>query len=606
MLRRSISMTETTNNKEKNRTQMNKNLLKYVLSLAISMVVAIPDCRVKAEDKAPTAGGVKYVRLEKPTEFMHIAEVQVFVAGKNVATTGKAEQSSTMQPTTASSLAIDGNTDGEGGNNSITHTAAGDQQPWWELTLPGPTAIDEVVVWNRTDHCTERLANTKVLLLDGDRKLVASALIKEAEDIDTFHFKLVNGALLALEQPLTPDRPAGSREAGPTGQHAGPSSKQAPIKVANLKPGVASQALKVFILAGQSNMEGHGGLQTLDQLGNEPTTHGELLKKIKNSDGSYIVRDDVFVYYQRGDGKIAKPLTVSMGAGQGFIGPELMFGIKMGDFYNQESPSGKKTPVLLIKTCWGGRDLWYDFRPPSAGKPPYTYTKRETEMGSCYRQMVKEVHECLDNLDVNFPQFKGMKYEIRGLVWFQGWNEMFFKKAVMDEYSSNFVHLVQDLRSEFKVPNMPAVVGELGVGGENVQGDKQMIKIRAAQAKIAMEPELAGTVGYVRTAPFWYPELSELPGKLQNAEGRVRNEAAARVAVEMKGKPESSDPKKMEQLAREAGDKALKEDVEYLKIKTDHDKNISHWPCHYYGSARVYCMVGYSLAEAMKPLLTKP
>jgi hypothetical protein len=26
--------------------------------------------------------------------------------------------------------------------------------------------------------------------------------------------------------------------------------------------------------------------------------------------------------------------------------------------------------------------------------------------------------------------------------------------------------------------------------------------------------------------------------------------------------------------------------------------------CHYQGSARVYCMVGYSLAEAMKPLLT--
>lgn len=36
--------------------------------------------------------------------------------------------------------------------------------------------------------------------------------------------------------------------------------------------------LKVFILAGQSNMEGHGGVQTLDRLGEHPT-HGYLLKK---------------------------------------------------------------------------------------------------------------------------------------------------------------------------------------------------------------------------------------------------------------------------------------------------------------------------------------
>ncbi len=588
--------------RNRNNKQMNRNRLKYVLPLAIAMLAAIPNSSVKAADKAPSASGVKYVRLEKATEFINVAEVQVFAAGKNIAPTGKAEQSSTYEKATAS-LAIDGNTDGELPNGSVCHTAAGDQQPWWELTLPGPTAIDGIVVWNRTDHCTERLANTKVLLLDGDRKLVASAVIKDTEDIDTFHFKLANGELLTIEPPMTPDRPTGGRETGQTGLPAGSLSKQAPIKVANLKPGVASQALKVFILAGQSNMEGCGGIQTLDQLGNEPTTHGELLKKIKKSDASYVVRDDVFVYYQRSDGKITKPLTVGMGSGPDRIGPELMFGIEMGDFYNQGISSGKKTPVLLIKTCWGGRDLWYDFRPPGAGKPPYTYSNRETEMGSSYRQMVKEVRECLDHLDVNFPQFKGMKYEIRGLVWFQGWNDMFFKKAVKDEYASNFVHLVQDLRTEFKVPNMPAVVGEVGVGGENVQGNKPMIKLRAAQAKIATAPELAGTMGYVRTAPFWYPELSELPGKLPAAEGRVRSEATARVAEEMKGKPESSDPKKMEQLVRDAADKALKEDVEYLKIKTEHDKHISHWECHYWGSARVYCMVGYSLAEAMKPLL---
>jgi hypothetical protein len=43
-------------------------------------------------------------------------------------------------------------------------------------------------------------------------------------------------------------------------------------------------------------MEGYAGVQTLDRLGEHPT-HGYLLKKIKNDDGSFVVRDDVFVSY---------------------------------------------------------------------------------------------------------------------------------------------------------------------------------------------------------------------------------------------------------------------------------------------------------------------
>ena len=122
--------------------------------------------------------------------------------------------------------------------------------------------------------------------------------------------------------------------------------------------------VKVFILAGQSNMEGLGGVHTLDALGDHPT-HGYLLKKIKKDDGSIVVRDDVFVSYQRGSEKIKRPLTVGMGGwGADWFGPELMFGIEMGDYY-------KDQPVLLIKTCWGGHSLYCNFRPPNAGKPAY-------------------------------------------------------------------------------------------------------------------------------------------------------------------------------------------------------------------------------------------
>ena len=358
--------------------------------------------------------------------------------------------------------------------------------------------------------------------------------------------------------------------------------------------------VRVFILAGQSNMEGHGGVQTLDQLGEHPT-HGELLKKIKKPDGSLVVRDDVFVSYQKADEKIKRPLSVGMGAwGAAWFGPELMFGIEMGDHF--------KEPVLLIKTCWGGHSLYGNFRPPSAGKPAYESGYKPEEIGASYHKMVKEVRESLANLDTDFPQLKGLKPELCGFVWFQGWNDMCqpgdkIRQLVYDEYCPNFVHLVQDLRAEFKAPKLPVVMGDLGVGGE--KADKNMMDFRAGQAKIATSPELKGTLGYVRTAPFWYPELDELPRKMEAEESRVRQAAAAKAKEQMKGQPESADPKKMEQLVKEAGDKALKDDAAYQQAKKESDKHVCNWYCHYQGSARVYCMVGYSLAEAMKPLLQK-
>ena len=356
--------------------------------------------------------------------------------------------------------------------------------------------------------------------------------------------------------------------------------------------------VKVFILAGQSNMEGLGGIRTLDTLGEHPT-HGYLLKKIKNDDGSFVVRDDVFVYYHRAsDSQFFKhPLTVGMGGWGGgeWFGPELMFGIQMGDYFEE--------PVLLIKTAWGGKDLYYDFRPPSAGKPAYDVGKRDSKMGEYYRKMVEDVHTCLAHLDTDFPQFKGLEYQLCGLVWFQGWNDMCSgKKEAWKEYPSNFVHLVQDLRTDLKVPNLPVVVGELGCGGET---DAGQIPFRQEQAKIATRPELKGKVGYVRTAPFWYPALDELPRKLGAEEGRVRQKISARVKEQYRNKPESSDPKRMEQLVNEALDEALKKDAAYQRVKKEHDRHVSNWFCHYNGSGRVYCMVGYSLAEAMKPLLAK-
>jgi hypothetical protein len=121
------------------------------------------------------------------------------------------------------------------------------------------------------------------------------------------------------------------------------------------------------------------------------------------------------------------------------MGPELQFGHVMGDFFEE--------PILLIKTAWGGKSLYVDFRPPSSGG----------QVGPYYTKMIEEIRAALAEL-------KGQKYEIAGFVWQQGWNDMCTPPAI-PEYAENLVNLVHDVRKELNVPDMPVVVGELGNGG---------------------------------------------------------------------------------------------------------------------------------------------
>jgi len=354
-------------------------------------------------------------------------------------------------------------------------------------------------------------------------------------------------------------------------------------------------AVKVFILAGQSNMEGHGGIRTIGALGNDPI-HGQLLKKLKNADGSWAVRNDVFVYYKRSDDVVKAPLTVGQGCSSGEIGPELMFGTIMGDYY--------KEPVLLIKTAWGGKDLYCDFRPPSAGQPAYAIQQRDgkpRQMGVCYHQMVAEVKECLANMESDFPQLKGLKPQIAGFVWFQGFNEMFSgeenQKQVYAEYAPNYAHMIADLEKEFKLARLPSVVGEMGVDGDRPN------PLRIAQAAVMNQKSLTGKVAFVKTAQFWDPALDQMESKLGGQEQRVRKQVTAQVMAQLKGKPEAADKKAVDQIVSNKMGEALSKDEGYQKTRVEHDKIVSHWECHYWGSSRIYCLVGNGLAEAMKPLV---
>jgi subtilisin family serine protease len=86
------------------------------------------------------------------------------ISGRNLALNKPATQSSTGYGGEAS-RAVDGNTDGNFNDASVTHTND-DAQAWWQVDLGEVESIGSVQVFNRTDAAPERLSDFYVLVSD--------------------------------------------------------------------------------------------------------------------------------------------------------------------------------------------------------------------------------------------------------------------------------------------------------------------------------------------------------------------------------------------------------------------------------------------------------
>lgn len=263
--------------------------------------------------------------------------------------------------------------------------------------------------------------------------------------------------------------------------------------------------VQVFILAGQSNMEGKAKVVVAEYQAGQPATR-DLYAALRR-DGKWAEREDVWIKFLDRKGN----LTVGYGS-PGCIGPELGFGWVVGDHCRE--------PVLLIKTAWGGRSLYRDFRPTSAGLPPAevldkmlaemrkrkpdaTRAEVEKTFGASYRAMLAEVAGTLADLKTPFPAYAGQGYELAGLIWFQGWNDMISADATA-EYTANLAHFIRDVRKDLKAPRLPFVIGQMGVDGVNPNANVK--KFKAAQAAVLEAAEFRGNVALVRTDVHWDTE----------------------------------------------------------------------------------------------------
>jgi hypothetical protein len=296
-----------------------------------------------------------------------------------------------------------------------------------------------------------------------------------------FHFEAAAWACVVLfaatHAPSAESNGAGSNSAEPDG-----AARHDP---ASHERQAGKSPVLVFILAGQSNMEGQAvvdldgkdyndGRGTLVALLAD-STKSPRWRHIRDDAGNWVVRDDVWVRYEPEEGSLqAGPLGIGFTAygDTHHFGPELEFGHVVGDRFERQ--------VLLIKTAWGGKSLYRDFRPPSSGG----------EVGPYYTKLVAQVRAALASLKEKFPAYDGGGCRLAGLVWYQGWNDGCDPQVAVPEYERNLVNLIRDVRRDLEAPDLPVVIGELTGPWVNAEGE--WAALRKAQAAAAANPALEG------------------------------------------------------------------------------------------------------------------
>ena len=98
-------------------------------------------------------------------------------SGVNLALGKVAEQSSTSFGGNPE-RAVDGNTSGVWRNRSVTHTSS-TEQPWWQVRLGDEYVIGDIVIWNRTNCCIDRLSNFDVFIYNDAGEQVYKTTIED-------------------------------------------------------------------------------------------------------------------------------------------------------------------------------------------------------------------------------------------------------------------------------------------------------------------------------------------------------------------------------------------------------------------------------------------
>ncbi len=221
-------------------------------------------------------------------------------------------------------------------------------------------------------------------------------------------------------------------------------------------PAFAATPIKVFLLAGQSNMSGW-------------TSSSGMPSAYTQTQANVLIYADGEI----DNSKKKKWLNNGMDFGHaiGWFGPELVFGKTLSD-----SLAGTK--IALIKHSVGSTYLATNWRSPSSGGTT----------GALYTAMLATVKSGLASLDAQYTP------EWSGILWMQGEFDG-GNQGYANEYQSNLANFVKDVRGQLNSPNCPFIIGMI----DSSRSWPYAGTIRAAERAVAKN---VANVGLVDTYGF--------------------------------------------------------------------------------------------------------
>lgn len=256
------------------------------------------------------------------------------------------------------------------------------------------------------------------------------------------------------------------------------SAAPAPAPATAPAPSPTSADMPVFLLAGQSNMEGNVSSQLFRDLLADltpnpgPGLEQRLVDRLRSwyfdTNGGYasygysasMARLQASELMRlRANGLIGSALTqqhpkvmcatnalpvapLTTNCGNPF-GPELM----LGHVLAKTLP----TPTSLIKVALGGSTLYVNWRSPGAGGT----------VGDQYQQLRNRIRSLRQSPQSVHPDCAVRRCQWAAFVWFQGENDSFDVNHAQ-AYERNLRHLIADVRAEAQAPALPVVIVQIG------------------------------------------------------------------------------------------------------------------------------------------------
>ena len=201
---------------------------------------------------------------------------------------------------------------------------------------------------------------------------------------------------------------------------------------------------KVFIMCGQSNMEGNTNFSRLNQFCADSDEHDYNSYK----EGFSNVKISFYNHYDKNNhnySNITNPtegLFVDAGLNQGvrvsnFSGPEVGLAERLNDFASEDEP------IFLIKYTSGGTGFLNTTRDGN-GNWNWMSTSNKNP-GYLYTSMCEFVQTNLDLIEEEY----NIKPTIKGFLWMQGEHDA-CNATYAPLYGKNLKNMITDFREEFK------------------------------------------------------------------------------------------------------------------------------------------------------------